>query len=451
MAIETLEQRINLYGRAVIEAVCERISSIGSILNIGEHVLDNKCQIDSESYKKNPASIPADAIFAIRKGNATHYAWLGDNSSGLEEGWFTEGGKIALAYCSSGQPQQYLQKEKEGKIVNATVTVIEHGGSAGNSAIAERAFLDFLIYAVKRSSHPDSGLVADDLQRVKVLYAGIDSEKEPSAPYYAEQGLIIEGKKTSLMVTPEGYSVPDNFIFETGVKTVLQSPLTDFNPNDGQFPEHLSMANFSNIGMVALICPKHSYLLHEGYKLFLDPKVARAGAFSTSSLAKNKDTIINRVLPVCDIILENREELQELTGQSIYGAIDDIAASHQGKELTVYTSMDRTGIMGSTCWGNRPVKEWYATPYHPNLSKQGTEPEFTGAGDTAMGIALVGTLLGLPLHYILELANLFATYRISHEGIHSYAVNLPKEINQNRKLCLPEYYIDQGRPNPLRR
>ena len=455
MAIETLEQRVKIYELAIVDSLRRRTSHTGSILNIGQHVWDYQCKFEDENYQTGGKDIPLDAIFEFDIDGKVYYGAIDSNKLSPEQkidSWFNEIGKIPLEYLSSNPPNghDFKDKQKEGKVLKVYVDEIEHGGSAGNSAVAEKVFLDYITRIVERSKHPDKKKVLRTLNEINVLYSGIDSNKNGFGRYYSDFGVKLRGSKSSLMIRPEGYHLPVNLIFERGVKTVLQSPAEDFDPNYGAFSEQLSRTNFYDLGMVMINSAKHNYLLQEGLKLFSDPGVIKTGAFTNSSLNANRNLILNRLIRETDVLVENRDEIKALTGKGLYDGIDSLAEMNHCKDFSIYVTMDSEGIMASGFRNGVHEYERYSTPYNPNLKKhhKDNEPKFTGAGDVAIGVALIGSLLNLPTDYTLELANLFAQYRISHPGIHEYAEELQGELAGNkRRLSIEKYEIDPARGN----
>ncbi|MFW5846868.1 MAG: hypothetical protein ACOCUU_01790 [Nanoarchaeota archaeon] len=433
MAFQNLEKRASeFYDNSVIECLRKDIHPIGSTLNIGEHVWDVVCEFDEKKYSDG-SRVPVDGIFEISDNERKYYAKI-DEKFLKNVSNFNEIEKVSLNFVSP---------EANAETIKAKVIRNEHGGSGGNAAIAQRAFLNYLIFRIGKKEFPDKKKVLSKLKGIKVLYSGIDSITNGFEQYYRDKGLVTRGEKNTLMILPKEYQVPMNFIFETGSKKILRSPQKHLDYN-GIFQEPLSRTNMEGVGSIFLNSVKNEYLFQEALKLYKESRIIKGGAFTHSSFNSQEDLIENRLLNNLEVIAENREEIGYMAGKGLYGGLDSLAKKNNNSNLVIFTTLDKRGIMASYYQEGERSKEIVSNPLI--TPEENHKPEFTGAGDTALGVAMMGHILGLPAEYTIELANVFAQYRINTNGIHTYADELHGEIKNNKKnLSIEKCLIDPAR------
>ncbi|MBI2129645.1 hypothetical protein HYU07_05375 [Candidatus Woesearchaeota archaeon] len=436
--METLENLIPRIIEDLVEACNNKIDPPGCILNIGEHVRDVKLALPKNYENINPE----DAVLTFNLGGMKYYAT--PNLESIKDlvkrekikeksQWIGCGEKIDLE-CLSTDPTIAKGKTE----YNVSVICEEKGGSAAHAAIAEVAFIRFLKYYLSqaRINTKKKQKTLERLNRTEVIYLAIDPKQNGSSNYYAELGV------KTLKISPQGYDkVPINLVFELGnKKTILRGSIPKYEVSDGSLYHEDIMENLSNISQVNVVAPKNLYLMELVLAIFNNKKVIRAGLFTKSSFESEKD-VVRKLVSLCELLVENKEENAILTGKGNYDGLRAILKSGNAKEYII--TRDKHGIIGAQCHSKQLITYANVQPYEKNIGKN---PQFTGAGDVADGVINVCYNLGLDIRTTITLANLFASYRIRHGNIHEYARLIEAEIKKKKRASISQLKCPKAQP-----
>ncbi len=440
MAI-TLGERIKDILKAVIESP-RLMTPSGSIANIGTHFHDNICRFSDPQYRSGEG-LPSGAIFVFHQKGEEYYGVVeAPEDVGNDPDWFATQNRLPLKYYGKQPPTG-----ANLKAVHLDVIKCGYGGCGGSAAIAQRAFLDLIIYSLDRYAPADENEEKDkeralsSLREIQVFYVGIDSEINGLEDYYSRFGVVTEGLNRSLMIKPHGHCVTINSIVEIegGVGRVVLSPEPDgYRPTNRQLQEVLSPANFPpDLSIVALDTIYDDSLLREGHNLFSHPDFIRAGAFTEPAIKKNADFIKNSIVPACHIIAVDDSEIKELTGKELWGGIGSLGLIKRG-DLTLYVTRGDQGIIATDFSYCYEIKPTYSEQNF-TLARGGLH--HAGVGDAAKGVCFMSHFIGLPLNFAQELVHLFAQYRMIFDDAHDYARNIRDEIGERKRTLTIEKFI----------